>query len=232
MIVVRACKRRGAGDGFDLLRRTLAEVDREGGRGVPRVIVFDHDTPDSARGIPDGWRSVVSNGARGSRASLWRAFETAYGTRRPVLFLEDDITLSPFATDLMLSADMRGVPLVSFFYPVFAQRHERARKARRPCTEDWSLANFGYSQAMLVSPTAVNAVVSNAFWPAPPLGGPHGGDGALRSALFKAGYDTHRVVWPSLVQHVGTGELSVVEGRPDRVVVSDYYAGDSRAVAP
>lgn len=225
MIVVRAARRPGQGaDGFDLLRATLASVDREGGHGVPRVILFDRDVPEG--GIPDNWRTVVHRGPGGSRASMWAALCQARGTARPVLFLEDDIVLAPYATDAMLAGDLRSIPLLSFFYPVYAQPSERLTKARRPGVEIWNIWQFGCTQAVLLSPGAIDRVLRAEHWPAPPMGGPHGGDMALRGALAHVGYSTHGVLWPNLVDHTGLGDASLVEPLARRRVRSGWWAGD------
>lgn len=224
MIVVRTCRRPGQGlDGFALLRATIGAVDREGGHGHARVLVVDGEPPEY--GVPGDWRVVISPFARGARSSMWAALQACRGATQPVLLLEDDLKLAPYATDAMLGADLRAVPLVSFFYPKYAQPHER--KPRRAGVEIWNIHNFGYSQALLVSPSAVGKVLGGEHWPAPPAGGPHGGDMALRSALFRAGYDTHAVLWPNLVDHVGDGTASLVEPRAGRVVKSGWYAGDA-----
>lgn len=226
MIVVRAAQRPGQGfDGYDLCRATLAAVDREGGHAATRVLLIDGPPP--AGGIPDGWRTAVNPGPRGARASLWAALAVARGATRPVLFLEDDIVLAPFAVDLMLAGDLRSIPLLSFFYPAYAQPHE-PNKPRRAGVEIWDVNLFGYSQAFLMGPSAIEKVIRNEHWPALPMGGPHGGDSALRSALYRAGYDVHGVLWPNLVDHVGGGMASIVEPRPDRVLRSGWFAGEPR----
>ena len=226
MIVVRAARRPGQGeDGFDLLRRTLAAVDREGGHGAVKVVLFDRDVP-AGGGIPDHWRTVVHGGPGGARAMMWAALCQARGVPRPVLFLEDDLELAPYATDVMLAGDLRGVPLLSYFYPVYAQPSERMTKPRRPGVEIWNIHNFGYSQAILLAPGAIDRVLRNEHWPAPPMGGPHGGDMALRNALANAGYTAHGVCWPNLVDHAGSGEASLVEPLARRVVRSGWYAGE------
>jgi hypothetical protein len=223
VIVVRAARRPGQGpDGYNLCRQTLAAVDREGGHGESRVLVIDGEPPEG--GIPDRWRTVVTTGPRGARASLWAAMTMCRGYTRRTLFLEDDIELAPFATDAMLAADLRSIPLCSFFYPMYAQRHER--KPRRPGMEIWNIHQFGCTQAFLMSPSALDKVIKGEHWPAPPMGGPHGGDGALRSALFRAGYDSHGVLWPNLVDHTGVGESSIVEPRATRIVRSGWFAGE------
>jgi hypothetical protein len=227
VIVVRAARRPGQGeDGFDLLRRTLASVDREGGYGETKVVVFDRDVP--AAGIPEHWRTVVHGGPGGSRAMLWAALCQARGASAPVLFLEDDIDVAPFATDVMLAQPLRGIPLCSFFYPVYAQPHERLTKVRRPGLEVWNIHQFGYTQAVLLSPSAIDRVLRAAHWPAPPMGGPHGGDVALRSALFAVGYDTCGVLWPNLVEHTGLGDASLVEPLARRAIRSGWFAGEAR----
>ncbi len=224
MIIVRAARRQGQGsDGFGLLRATLASVDREGGHGEPRVVLYDGETPADGIGVPDSWRAVVNRGVRGARASLWEALRTARGATRPVLLLEDDVELAPFATDAMLKADLRSIPMMSFFYPRYRQPGER--KPLRAGVEIWNIHSFGYSQALLMSPSALDKVVRGEHWPAPPMGGPHGGDGALRSALFRAGYDTHGVLWPNLVEHKGDGAASLVEPRAGRRLRSGWFAG-------
>jgi hypothetical protein len=223
VIVVRAARRPGqGGDGFDLCRATIASVDREGGHGHARVLVVDGALP--AGGIPDHWRTMVNAGPAGARASLWSALLAVRGGTRPVLFLEDDIVVAPFATDIMLAASLRGIALASFFYPVYAQPHER--KPRRPGMEIWNIHQFGYTQAFLMGAAAIEKVITGDHWPPPPMGGPHGGDMALRSALYRAGYDTVGVCWPNLVEHTGGGAASLVEPNPARVVRSGWFAGD------
>jgi hypothetical protein len=227
VIVVRAARRPGQGqDGFDLCRQTLASVDREGGHAHARVLLVDGEPP--AGGIPDHWRTMVNAGPPGARASLWSALLAVRGATRPVLFLEDDLVLAPFATDIMLGTNLRGIPLCSFFYPLYAQPHERA-KPRRPGIETWNVHQFGYSQAFLMSAGAIEAVIRGAHWPAPPMGGAHGGDMALRSALYRAGYDTVGVCWPNLVDHTGGGSASLVEPDPSRVVRSGWFAAEAHS---
>lgn len=224
MIVVRACHRPGAGpDGWGLLRETLRQVDAEGGYFSTRVVVCDQDAPPD---LPENWRVQIHKGPRGARLVMWAALQAVRGSTRPVLFLEDDLILARHATDIMLAGNLDGVPLVSFFYPTWAFAWETNKK-RLPSEDLWALHSFGFAQAFLLDPVALNRVIDAGFFPplARPVGSPHGGDYALRDALFKAGYRTCRVVWPNLVEHAGLGALSACNPDASRKFQSGWFAG-------
>lgn len=230
MIIVRAAKRPGDGaDGFRLLRETVAGVDMEGGAAASRLVLFDGETPRSWEGIPDDWRTCVFHGERGARASMWHALGQAAGSIRPVLILEDDLVFATGAVRAMLgTAIPAGMPFVSFFYPTYAQAWEEFPdhpKPRVPGMESWPMHAFGWSQAILIDPAAVESVLAQGMLPVPAFGGIHGGDIGLRDALMVAGYKHFGLVWPNLVDHAGAGVgLSAIQTeRPN--LRSGWFAG-------
>lgn len=230
MIIVRAAKRPGDGDdGFRLMRETIAGVDREGGAVAQRLVVFDNDTPARYDAVPQDWRTVVFFGERGARASMWQALGQAGGALAPVLILEDDLAFAGNAVATMLgTAIPPGMPFVSFFYPVYAQPWEEFPDHPKPRVagmESWPMHSFGWTQAVLLAPAAIDAVLSQGRLPAPAFGGPHGGDIGLRDALMAAGYTEFGMVWPNLVEHAGAAEglSAILTGRPN--LRSGWFAG-------
>ena len=153
--------------------------------------------------------------------SLWTALTMASAYPGRVLILEDDIHLASRATTLMLSADLRDFPMVSFFFP----RYTGNRKNRTPGYETHLLSYFRWSQALLLDSTAVKRILDVGVWPALPNGGTHGGDHALREALLAVGYKTFRLHWPNLVEHTGLGEYSAIESHRKDSLTSGWFAG-------
>jgi len=215
MIVVRTALRPC---GWKLLVETLLDVDRQGGQGVPRIVVADQEPPPS---LPPGWRLHLHQGIPGSRMSLWVALTMASDYPGRVLILEDDIHLARHATDRMLGADMGDTPMVSFFFP----RYD-SQKARTPGYEVRPLTFFRWSQALLLDPMAIIRILDAGIWPALPRGGDHGGDYALREALRAVGYEKFRLHWPNLVEHTGLGPWSTIEKHRRDHMTSGWFAGD------
>jgi hypothetical protein len=208
LVVVLACER----EGNSYVEQTAAQIDEEGGVGLPRMVMVD-GAADFAASVEarlarvgcTGWEVVSLGARRGSTLGMAAALKAAAPQKRDVLFFEDDVELCRRAVERMVAV---RVPDASAFVTFFDMKEVEPGTAaglyvrpRRGTENEWL---FWGCQAMRF-PAEMVQWLGDCNWLGTRVGPGHMASDLIVGELI--GWHIRRrrmaVHVPCLVEHVG-----------------------------